>query len=130
MNLCMNAFDAMRTSGGVLQVDVDMGISEHPSLSGASTVRISVTDTGRGMGRESMNQIFDPFFTTKSKGEGLGLGLSLVREVVKAQNGDITVESELGKGSVFQVYLPRHRSAGGSDDDTALSSPGRASVVL
>ena len=130
MNLCMNAFDAMRASGGVLQVDVDMGISEHPRFKGDACVRITVTDTGHGMNPQSLDRIFEPFYTTKPKGEGLGLGLPLAREIVRAQNGEITVESERRKGSVFQVYLPRHGAAGARKHGKDGATPGRASVVL
>jgi signal transduction histidine kinase len=130
MNLCMNAFDAMRSSGGVLQVDVETGVAAHPRLEGNSFVRVTVTDTGHGIHRDSVDRVFDPFFTTKPKGEGLGLGLSLVREIVKAQNGDVSVESQPGKGSVFQLHLPHRSSAGASGDGADHSHPGRASVVL
>ena len=130
MNLCMNAFDAMRAGGGVLQVDVDMGISEHPRFEGDACVRITVTDTGHGISEKSLDRIFEPFYTTKPKGEGLGLGLPLARELVRAQHGDITVESERRKGSVFHVHLPRYRSAGGRKEGKDGAAPGRASVLL
>lgn len=126
--LSMNSFDAMRSSGGVLQVDVD--ICEQPDINRDSTVRITVTDTGRGIDQRSLDRIFEPFSTTKPKGEGLGLGLSVVREIVKARSGDIKVESEPGKGSVFQVQFPCYGTVGGSTDGTDFSPPGRASVVL
>jgi len=128
VNLCMNAFDAMRSSGGILQVDLE--VSDRPGLDGAPRVRIIVTDTGRGMDRAEVERIFDPFFTTKTKGEGLGLGLSMVREIVKAHNGEIAAESEPGKGSVIQVQFPLSELTGGPAEETDSADPGRHSVVL
>ena len=130
MNLCMNAFDAMRASGGVLQIDVDLDFADSESPEREPFVRITVTDTGRGMNDETVEQIFEPFYTTKPKGEGLGLGLSLVREIIRAQNGDISVESEPGKGSVFQLRFPRYRGVGSAGEGTDRPGAGRASVVL
>jgi len=128
VNLCMNAFDAMRSSGGILQVDLE--VSDRSALDGDSQVHIIVTDTGRGMDRNVVERIFDPFFTTKSKGEGLGLGLSMVREIVKAHNGEIAVESEPGKGSVIEVSIPLSKMAGGRTEGIDRTGPGRHSVVL
>ncbi len=65
---------------------------------------IRFEDTGKGIGQEHLGSIFDPFFTKKSKGTGLGLAIS--KRIVQEHGGEITVESEVGKGSVFQVYLP------------------------
>ena len=71
-------------------------------------VLIEVADTGKGIPKENLAKIFDPFFTTKPVGQGTGLGLSTVYGVVKQSGGFITVDSDLGKGTIFQIYLPRH----------------------
>jgi PAS domain S-box-containing protein len=113
MNLCTNAYHAMREEGGILEVnlsEVDLDsrfASQHPGLTFGPHIRLTVTDTGHGMDRSVMERIFDPYFTTKDKGEGTGLGLSVVHGIVNDYWGAITVYSEPGKGTTFHVYLPR-----------------------
>ncbi|MCX9010577.1 MAG: PAS domain S-box protein [Candidatus Methanoperedens sp.] len=111
MNLCMNARDAM-PNGGML------GISAENCSIGEDFVRtnvdartgpyviISVSDTGTGIPPEIMERIFEPFFTTKEPGKGTGIGLSTSLSIVKSHGGFIDVSSEVGKGTVFRVYLP------------------------
>ena len=109
MNLCTNAAQAMRGMGGVLSVALENVYVNQGSileLAPGEYVRLSVGDTGPGIEEAVINRIFDPFFTTKKVGEGTGLGLSVVYGIVKTYSGDVTVESEIGKGTVFQVYLP------------------------
>jgi PAS domain S-box-containing protein len=112
MNLCSNAAHAMNDSGGVLEIgleEVEMlpgGRGDHPDLQAGRYMKLSVSDTGRGMDRSTMERIFEPFFTTKNPGEGTGMGLSVVHGIVKGHNGEITVKSEINKGSIFQLYFP------------------------
>ncbi len=113
MNLCTNASHAMRAKGGVLRVELsdvvadDAFISQHPDLRTGPYVRITVSDTGHGMEKAVMERIFDPYFTTKGPGEGTGLGLSVVQGIVKNCNGLITVNTTPGKGTDFDVFLPK-----------------------
>lgn len=112
MNLCANAFHAMEKNGGILEVrlkDVELdGISiiENKELKPGDYLKISVSDTGTGIAPDILKLIFEPYFTTKATGEGTGMGLATVHGIVKSYSGKITVESKLGKGTVFRVYLP------------------------
>jgi PAS domain S-box-containing protein len=113
MNLGTNAYHAMRETGGVLGVRLtkvtidDAGTVPGSELEPGEYVMIDVSDTGCGMEQKMLAHIFDPYFTTKVKGEGTGLGLSVVHGIVKSYQGHIAVYSEPGKGSSFHVYLPR-----------------------
>ena len=112
MNLCTNAAHAMRERGGVLKiqlkrVDLDENSAAgYAELSPGAYNDLSVTDTGEGMDRDTVERIFEPFFTTKETGQGTGMGLAVVHGIVKAHGGAITVYSEPGHGSTFHVYLP------------------------
>jgi len=96
LNIVINAIDAM-PNGGYIYVDID--ITEEPN-----GVIMKIRDTGTGMEKTVIDNIFDPFFTTKE--EGVGLGLYLCNEIVKDHNGDIQVDSKLGKGTIFTIWLP------------------------
>ena len=96
LNLFINAIHAMK-NGGTLQIK---GHRED------SAIIIEVIDNGCGMEAENIGKIFDPFYTTKPTGEGTGLGLWLTYEIVKNYNGEISVESEVGKGSRFIMKFP------------------------
>ncbi len=111
MNLCTNAAYAMRTCGGVLLIRLsyaavdDSGHSLHPDLKPGRYVRLAVSYTGHGIDPEVMGKVFDPCFTTKMTGEGTGLGLSAVQGIVRAYGGAITVQSQPGKGTIFNEFL-------------------------
>jgi PAS domain S-box-containing protein len=111
MNLCVNARDAMR-DGGELRIEtanvsVDLEIArERPALVPGDYVALIVGDNGTGMTKEVEAHLFDPFFTTKELGKGTGLGLSTVYGIVKQSGGYIWLDSELGSGSKFTIYLP------------------------
>ncbi len=112
MNLCTNAAHAMREKSGILEVtltdvrlDSDFA-STHPEIQPGDYLKLTVSDTGHGMTPEVMSRIFDPFFTMKDKDEGTGLGLSVVHGIVKDCGGTISVYSEPGKGTTFNLYFP------------------------
>ncbi len=112
MNLCTNAGHAMKETGGVLEIglkEVDMdavNLIHHPDLILGRYLELSVRDTGQGIPQENLVRIFEPYFTTKEKGEGTGLGLAVVHGIVKDHGGELSVYSEVGRGSIFRIYLP------------------------
>ena len=113
INLVVNARDAM-PNGGTVTIKTANESAENPVALGTAImppgdyVRIEVCDTGTGIPPEIVGKIFDPFFTTKPVGQGTGLGLATVYGIVKQTGGFITVDSEVGKGTAFRIYLPRH----------------------
>lgn len=131
MNLAVNARDAMKEQGGgqitiesrnLRKVDIKAaglrGALE--TIDGEEFVVISVADTGTGITDEIKSRIFEPFFTTKPQGEGTGLGLSTVYGIVQQSGGHLNVDSELGVGTTFSVYLPAFY---GSDDEDKAEAP-------
>jgi PAS domain S-box-containing protein len=115
LNLAFNARDAMK-DGGTLRISATNQVLEGaPDGLHGEHVALRVSDTGIGMARDVTERVFEPFFTTKSFGEGTGLGLSQVFGFAKQIGGAITVESELGKGAVFTLYLPATRGHQSSD---------------
>jgi CheY-like chemotaxis protein len=114
MNLVVNARDAMAKGGQLvlatdsvqLQPEQARQIQAHPGARPGRFVCLSVTDTGSGMTQAVQKRIFEPFFTTKEAGKGTGLGLATVYGIVSQHQGWVTVESEVGKGSIFRVFLP------------------------
>ena len=110
VNMAVNARDAMNGEGRltitVHGVSTIPSVRAHPPVSG-DFVAVCIEDTGSGISPEQMIRIFEPFFTTKDVGQGTGLGLSQVFGFAKQSGGDIRVQSELGKGTMFVLYLPR-----------------------
>jgi PAS domain S-box-containing protein len=127
MNLCNNAAYAMREEGGVLEVDLAKvevtpeTADRHEDMKPGPFLRLTVKDNGQGMTREVREKAFDPFFTTKRPSEGTGMGLAVVHGIVKTHEGAITLESEVGKGTVVRVYLPAAQQAG--KDESLPSDP-------
>lgn len=108
MNLVMNGIQAM-PGGGRLLITLGVANVRHPGVPGGEErkyLRVAVSDEGEGIPREHIELVFDPFFTTKGVGKGTGLGLSISYGIVQEHGGWIDVQSELGKGSCFSIYLP------------------------
>jgi two-component system, cell cycle sensor histidine kinase and response regulator CckA len=115
VNLCVNARNAITDVGEVSIITENIALDAEscaglPDAIPGEYVRITVADNGRGMDRETLARIFEPFFTTKSMGAGTGLGLATVYGAVKQNNGFIHAESTPGKGTAFEIYLPRSLS--------------------
>jgi PAS domain S-box-containing protein len=112
MNFGTNAAHAMREQGGVLKVNLQVifldarACKKYDDIKPGSYLELTVSDTGHGMDPEVMKRIFEPYFTTKKTGEGTGMGLAVTHGIVKSYGGDISVHSEIGKGTTFQVLLP------------------------
>lgn len=111
LNLCINARDAMLAGGTLTLATSAVTVGSHDGVSPAECppgryVRIAVCDTGAGIEPQVLPRLFEPFFTTKEAGQGTGLGLTMVRRFVRSHGGFVHVESKLGEGAQFAIYLP------------------------
>jgi hypothetical protein len=135
LNLAANARDAMPGGGRLVIATANAALgpevtAEHPDVPAGPYVLLSVSDTGTGMPPEVLAHAFEPFFTTKSVGEGTGLGLATVYGVVKQSGGHIAVESAVGAGTTFRVYLPRVEGEPAAAGRGAADRPRGSETIL
>jgi CheY-like chemotaxis protein len=136
VNLVVNARDAM-PAGGKLRISTghveltEKATADHAFLRPGSYISLSVTDNGHGMDEKTISCIFEPFFTTKESGKGTGLGLAMVYGTVKQSGGYVIVNSHLGQGTTFDIYLPRvEASRAGEQIEQAPAPGGGAETIL
>jgi PAS domain S-box-containing protein len=129
-NLCTNAIHAMEAAGGELTVTVEPFTVTATTLAGEGTplapgryCHLAVRDTGAGMDERTRARLFEPFFTTKPVGKGTGMGLPVVHGLVRSYDGQIAVESEVGRGSTFHIYLPTVDETAAVEDEPATALP-------
>ena len=111
MNLVTNAYHAVETNGGKISIclkeeSLQTSAFSMSNIAPGRYAILSISDTGNGIPPELLDKIFDPYFTTKEQGKGTGLGLAVVHGIVKEHNGEIKVNTEIGKGTTFNVYIP------------------------
>jgi PAS domain S-box-containing protein len=136
VNMAVNARDAMSEEGkltiAVKQAAGMPALRTHPAVPG-EFITVSIADTGAGIAEDQIDRIFEPFFTTKGVGEGTGLGLSQVFGFAKQSGGDVVVESTIGHGATFTMYLPRAVEPDGqkaATDDVAVQTIGEGACIL
>ncbi len=139
MNLCANAEHAMRGMQGHITISLKSvvlkphAVEKHDGLSPGQYLRLTVADTGPGIPQELLSRIFDPFFTTKEVGEGTGMGLSVVHGIIASHSGSISVESLVGEGTTFIIFLPQITDVSLAQPDvqyeTALTGSGHILFV-
>jgi PAS domain S-box-containing protein len=136
MNLCTNAFHAMEINGGVLSIRLTAATVDSYSpadgrhLTPGMYVELEVSDTGTGIGPDIIAKIFDPYFTTKEIGKGTGMGLSITAGIIKSYGGAITVDSTLGRGTTFHVYLPVVREEAEMPTDVQPTPKGTGRILF
>jgi signal transduction histidine kinase/ActR/RegA family two-component response regulator len=131
LNLAVNARDAMEGEGE-LTVSIEnrpLGDGEVGQLPAGDYVRLAVADTGGGISPEHVERVFEPFFTTKPVGKGTGLGLSQIFGFARQSGGDVTIESELGRGTIVSLYLPRSLESGEAAGEMAIATGEAARAV-
>ena len=136
-NLCTNAAYAMRKKGNLLEIVLDNEniplnkVKSFSTLNPGNYVRISVKDNGTGISPDILDRIFEPYYTTKKSGEGTGLGLAIVHSIVHNYGGDITVESQIGHGTSFHVYLPLiNEEISGTEDNRVEIQKGTERILI
>jgi PAS domain S-box-containing protein len=111
INLCTNAHHAIGAQNGIIDINLEIiekqnNTEETPTLNTGDYIRLTVSDTGTGIAPDTLEHIFEPFFTTSPQGEGTGLGLSITHGIVSDLNGIIQVKSNLGLGTLFEIFIP------------------------
>jgi PAS domain S-box-containing protein len=136
MNLCVNAGHAMEADGGLLSIslkdeELDATFTrQYVKLTPGRYVVLQVQDTGHGIPVEIIDKVFDPYFTTKSLDKGTGLGLAVVHGIVNTYRGEITVESEVGQGTQFTLFLPAVAAEQGVEAATSVPIPKGTERIL
>jgi CheY-like chemotaxis protein len=138
MGLCTNAGQAMQEKGGILEVNLteeqlDSDFTDqYPDIRPGIYQRLSVRDTGDGMTPHEIEHIFEPYYTTREKGKGSGLGLAVIHGIVSSHGGLITVQSEPGKGSTFDIYLPiiQEEDLSSETDDRTPAPTGNERILF
>jgi len=115
VNIIINAVDAMEGEGTITIklshiLANDSYLKQFPTASVSNYCKIEISDTGHGMDQSTMERIFEPFYTTKEVGKGTGLGLATVHSIIKQHQGEITVSSQLGRGTIFTLLLPEYQT--------------------
>jgi len=136
-NLGTNAWHAMKDKPGQIQIKLEKILVDEAHAAAQKKLRpglyarLSVSDTGSGMDQRTLKKIFEPFFTTKPPGEGTGLGLSVVHGIMNSHDGAITVYSQPGDGTIFQLYFPAHHAEQLVESDLTEAAPrGRGERIL
>ncbi len=136
LNLCVNARDAIKNEGKISLKVRPVQVTEnfkkkHRDIEGKELICLSISDTGQGIPLENFDKIFDPFFTTKLKEQGTGLGLSIVYKIVKEHDGIIELDSEVGVGSTFNIYLkPVKEGERGAEEEAKASMEGTGDILV
>jgi PAS domain S-box-containing protein len=136
VNLCTNAAQAMDVDGGILEVTLsdhifsENDVKEEPDLQPGEYVHLCVRDNGTGIDPKYLDKIFDPYFTTKEVGKGSGMGLAVVIGIVKSHGGVIRVNSKLGEGTSFNVYLPKVEEQIHEEIDETIPLPHGSEKIL